>query len=58
MALPTVVSLLVDLALEGQPVVLRCPALRPEEVLALLMFRRAWPVGIVVCHFERRTTVS
>ena len=53
-SLHTLVSVLVDLVVDGEPVVLRCaPLRRPEELLAFLLFRRAWPWGLVVCRFER-----
>jgi len=55
LTLPAQVSVVVDLALEGEPVLLRCGAPRkPEELLAFLLFRRAWPWGLVVCHLEQQ----
>jgi len=59
LTLPALVCVLVDLALEGEPVLLRCVAPpRPEELLAFLLLRRAWPWGLVVCHLERQTLAN
>ena len=49
--LPALVSVLVDLAVGGEPVLMRCARPKPEDLFAFLMFRRAWPHGPVVCQF-------